>query len=197
MPLPRDMTEARCKFADHYVVSRARRSIHYKGTAMAEIRGVMTRIGAREGDMIVNTNNNSAVGHVRVAGKISVIQIGDVTLRNVGCNTDIYDLLDLNRDAILFVHYHYWRNPVVLGVKYPDDGKKYLMGFGTLFASVLAYLIFYPIFAIIAGFIVGLMGGSKGGIMSTLGVLIIFAGFGLAIANAVILVKVYMSAKAR
>jgi hypothetical protein len=164
---------------------------------MAEIRGVMTRIGAREGDMIVNSSNNSAVGNVRVAGKISVVQIGDVTLRNVGCNTDIYDLLDINRDAILFVHYHYWRKPIILGVKYLDDGKKYLMGFGIMFASVLAYLIFYPLFAIVAGFMVGLMGGSKGGIMSTLGVVIIFAGIGLAIANAVVLVKAYAQAKAR
>jgi hypothetical protein len=159
---------------------------------MAEIRGVMTRIGAREGDMIVNSSNNSAVGNVRVAGKISVVQIGDVTLRNVGCNTDIYDLLDINRDAILFVHYHYWRKPIILGVKYLDDGKKYLMGFGIMFASVLAYLIFYPIFAVIAGALIGAMGG----IMGVVGTIIVIGGIGLAIANAFIMSKVWMKAKA-
>lgn len=162
---------------------------------MAEYRGVLKRVGSKEGDMYVNAGN-SAVGTVRVAGKVSVIEIGDVTLRDVGCNADIYDLLDPGRNAILFVHYHYWRKPVVLGVKYLDDGKKYLMGFGTLFASVLSYLIFYPIFAVIAGFMVGLMGGKDGGFMGMLGILIIIAGIGAAIVNAVLLVKVFLKAKA-
>lgn len=160
---------------------------------MAEIRGVMTRIGSREGDMIVNASNRSAVGNVRVAGKISVIEIGGTTLRDVGCNTDLYDLLDTDRDAILFVHYHYWRKPMILGVKYLDDGKKYLMRAGTMIASVLAYLIFYPIFAIIAGVFVAAMGGS---VMNTVGGLVVLTGIGLAIANAFLLSKVYVKAKA-
>lgn len=162
---------------------------------MAEYRGVLKRVGSKEGDVFVNAGN-SAVGTVRVSGKVSVIEIGDTTLRNVGCNADLYDLLDPGRDATLFVHRHYWRMPVVLGVKYMDDGKKYVMGFGTLFASVLAYLILYPIFAIVAGFMVGLMGGKNGGFMSTLGVLIIVAGIIAAIVNAVLLVRVYLKAQA-
>jgi len=36
---------------------------------MAEIRGVMTRIGAREGDMIVNSSGNSAVGNSASRGR--------------------------------------------------------------------------------------------------------------------------------
>lgn len=43
--------------------------------SMAEIRGVTTRIGGREGDMIVDSSNDSAIGNVRVAGKISVVKV--------------------------------------------------------------------------------------------------------------------------
>jgi len=121
-----------------------------------------------------------------------VIEIGDTTLRDVGCNMDVHHLLDLNREAILYVHYHYWRKPVILGVKYLDNDKKYLMRTGTVIASVIAYLIFYPLFALIAGVFVGAMGG----VMSVVGTLIALAGLGLAIANAFILAKVYVQAKA-
>ncbi len=58
---------------------------------MAEIRGAMTRIGSREGEPIVNASNRSAIGNVRVAGKIRVIEIGGTTLRDVGCKHDCHD----------------------------------------------------------------------------------------------------------
>ena len=94
-------------------------SLHFY---MKEYRGILKRIGAKEGDMIVNTRANSSVGNVRVSGSVSVVEIGDTVLRDVGCTRDIYDLLDVGKSAILYVHYKNFRKPIILGVAYPAEG---------------------------------------------------------------------------
>jgi hypothetical protein len=160
---------------------------------MPVYRGVLHRVGAKEGDMIVNSSGNSAVGNVRVSGKVSIIEIGDVTLRDVGCTNDIYDLMDAGRDVTLYVHRHFINKPVVIGIEHMDTGKKYMMRLSTLFANALSYLIIWPLLFIAAGFLLGMMGGKGGGIMSTLGVLVIVGGFGLCLYMAVMLVKNYFA----
>ena len=55
---------------------------------MPAYRGLLKRVGSKEGDMIVNSSGNSAFGNVRVSGKVSVIEIGDTMLRDVGCTRD-------------------------------------------------------------------------------------------------------------
>ena len=163
---------------------------------MPVYRGVLKRVGAKEGDMIVNSSGSSAVGNVRVSGKISIIEIGDVVLRDVGCTNDIYDLMDAGRDVTLYVHRHFINKPIVIGIKHMDTGKTYMMRFGTLFASALSYLIIYPLLFLVAGFMVGMMGGKDGGFMSTLGVLVIVGGFGLCVFTAGMLVKNWLAWRA-
>lgn len=127
-----------------------------------------------------------------MAGKISVVEIGDVTLRDVGCNMDLYDLLDPGRDAILYVHNHFFRKRVIIGVKYPDTGKVYMMRFGTLVASALAYVLIYPLLAVAAGFMIGMMGGKDGRFMGTLGILVMLGAFAYCVYTAAMLVRNYM-----
>jgi hypothetical protein len=158
---------------------------------MPAYRGVLTRVGSKEGDMIVNSSGNSAVGNVRVSGKVSVIEIGKVTLRDVGCTNDIYDLMDPGRDVTLYVHRHFFNKPIVIGIKHMDSGRVYMMRFGTLIASALSYVLIYPLLILAGAFLIGMMGGKDGGIMSTLAVLFIVGGFGLCAWTAGMLVKNY------
>ena len=156
---------------------------------MPQYRGVIRRVGAKEGDMIVNSAGAGAVGNVRVSGKVSVIEIGDTMLRDVGCTRDIYDLIDPGREAILYVHNHFFNKPVVIGIKYLDDGKTHMIRFGTLIASALGYLLLYPLLVLVGGFMLGMLGGKDGGVMSTLAVLFIIAGLGFCAWTAGMLVK--------
>lgn len=158
---------------------------------MTKYCGKLVRVGSKEGDMMINSG--SAMSTVRVSGKVSIIEIGDTTLRDVGCTNDLYDLLDPGRDACLWVHHHFMRKPVIVGVKYRDDGKVYNLRFGTLVASALSYLLIYPLLILVGGMMIGLMGGKGGGFMSTLAVLFIVGGLGLCVWNAVMLVKVYLA----
>jgi hypothetical protein len=66
---------------------------------MPQYRGILKRVGSKDGDMYVNSG--SAMSTVRVAGKISIIEIGDTVLRDVACPKDLYDLLDPGRDPKL------------------------------------------------------------------------------------------------
>ena len=146
--------------------------------------------------MIVNSSGNSAVGNVRVSGKISIIQIGDVTLRDVGCTNDLYDLMDPGRDVTLYVHRHFFNKPVVIGIRHMDTGKTYMMRMGTLLASAASYLLIHPLLFVVAGFMLGLMGGKDGGLMSTLGMLVIIGGLGLCVYTAAMLLKNYFTWRA-
>lgn len=154
---------------------------------MKEYRGILKRIGAKEGDMIVSSNANSSVGHVRVSGTVSVIEIGDTMLRNVGCTRDIYDLLDVGEEAILYVHYHFFRKPVILGVKYPASGRKFVIPFISVFASAVLQVIMYPIFFLIGGLVSTMFLGNF------LGMLIVIGGLGLSLYNVATLVMGYIS----
>lgn len=149
---------------------------------MPKYCGIIKRVGNKEGDLWINSG--SAMSNVRVSGKVSVIEIGDTMLRNVGCTNDIFDLLDLGRDACLFVHYK-WKTPIILGVKYSDGDKKYLIGLGTIFASIFSSL-FFPV----------LIGGFLGLILTPgpIGILIFLAIVGLPAWNVVKLLKVYSEA---
>ncbi len=159
---------------------------------MPAYRGILTRVGSKEGDMIVNSSGNSAVGNVRVSGKISIIEIGAVTLRDVGCTNDIYDLMDAGRDVTLYVHHHFFGKPIVIGIKHMDTGKTFMIRFGTLIANTLSYLLIYPLLILVGGFMIGLMGGKNGGFMSTLAILFILGGLGFCVWTAGMLVKNYM-----
>lgn len=163
---------------------------------MPAYRGILRRVGRKDGDMIVNANANSAVGNVRVGGKISIIEVGDTTLRDVGCNNDIYDLMDVGRDVTLYVHNHFFRKPIVIGIKHMDTGRTTMMRMGSLIANAMSYLLIYPLLFVVAGFAIGLMGGKDGGFMGMLGIGVVFAGFALSVLMAVMLVKTYVVSRA-
>lgn len=156
---------------------------------MPAYRGLLKRVGSKEGDMIVNSSGNSAVGNVRVSGKVSMIEIGDTMLRDVGCTRDIYDLLEPGREAVLYVHRHFFGKPIIIGIKYLDDNRTYMIRFGSLVAATLSYLLIYPLLVLVGGFMIGLMGGKDGGFMSTLAILVIVGGLGLCVFTAAMLVK--------
>ncbi len=157
---------------------------------MKEYRGVLKRIGAKEGDMIVNSKGHGAVGNVRVSGSVSVIEIGDTVLRNVGCTRDIYDLLDLGKSAILYVHYNNFRKPVILGVSYPAEGRGFTVPLISVIANTVMSLFLYPILSVLFGLMVG------GAISGFLGVIIMLGGIGLTLYNVVTLIMGYMQAAA-
>lgn len=138
---------------------------------MQEYRGILKRVGGKDSDMIVG-------GNVRVSGLISVIEIGDTVLRRVGCSRDIYDLLDPGEEAILYVHWHFFRTPVVLGVKYPATGRKFTMGVMGLVAGAVKYLVITPMLILIGGVVSTMFLGN------VLGALLILAGLGLCLYNA-------------
>ena len=156
---------------------------------MPAYRGLLKRVGSKAGDMIVNSSGGSAFGNVRVSGTVSLIEIGDTLLRDVGCTRDLYDLLEPGREAVLYVHRHFFGKPIVIGVKYPDANRTVMIGFGSLVAATLSYLLVYPLLVLVGGFMIGMMGGKGGGFMSTLAVLVIVGGLGFCAFNAGMLVK--------
>ncbi|CAN5314389.1 hypothetical protein BH09PSE1_BH09PSE1_00840 [soil metagenome] len=157
---------------------------------MKEYRGILKRIGDKEGDMIVNSaRGGGAVGNVRVSGTVSIIEIGDTMLRNVGCTRDIYALLDQGKEAVLYVHYHFFHKPIILGVTYPEERRTYVMPFMSMFANAVMYLVMYPLFFLIGGLVSTMFLGK-------LGYLIILGGLGLSVYNAVTLVTGYLKAAA-
>jgi len=160
---------------------------------MPAYRGLLKRVGSKENDMIVNSRGNSAVGNVRVSGKVSLIEIGDTLLRDVGCTRDIYDLLEPGREAVLYVHRHFFGKPIIIGIKYLDDNRTYMIRFGSLVAATLSYLLIYPLLVLVGGFMIGLMGGKDGGLMSTLAILVIIGGLGFCVFTAGMLVKNWFS----
>ncbi|WP_157220817.1 hypothetical protein [Flavisphingomonas formosensis] len=156
---------------------------------MDEYRGVLKRIGAKEGDMIVNTRANSSVGNVRVSGKVSVVEIGDKVLRDVGCTRDIYDLLDVGKDAILYVHFNIFKKPTIIGVAYPHDGRGFVVPMMAVIANTILSLFLYPIVSIILGLILA-------GISGVLGLLVGLGGIGFTVYGVVSLIKGYLQASA-
>lgn len=154
---------------------------------MKELRGILKRIGAKESDMIVNTKANSSVGNVRVSGKVSVIEIGDTVLRDVSCTRDIYDLLDVGKEAILYVHFNNFRKPVILGVAYPGERRGFAVPLMAVVANTVLSLFLYPIIAIILGLIVS-------EINIFLGLLVALGGIGLTIYGVVTLIMGYVQA---
>jgi len=156
---------------------------------MEEYRGVLKRIGAKEGDMIVNTRANSPVGNVRVSGKVSVIEIGDQVLRDVGCTRDIYDLLDAGKEAVLYVHFNNFKKPTIIGVAYPQEGRGFVVPMMAVIANTIMSLFLYPIVSIVLGLIVA-------GISGVLGLIVGLGGIGFTVYGVVNLIKGYLQASA-
>ena len=141
---------------------------------MQKYCGILKRVGSLDGGGYITSGG--AVGNVRVTGKITVIEVGDKVLRNVPCNSDLYDLLDPGENVCLYIFRHFFHKPVVIGVKYLSDGRKYTLTFGQAIASVLAYILIFPMIIVVTGFCIGLMGGKEGGFLGTLGVAWIILG---------------------
>lgn len=144
---------------------------------MQKYTGILSRVGSLDGGGWISSGN--AVGNVRVTGKISIIEIGDKTFRNVPCSSDLYDLLDPGQEACLYIFRHFFVKPVVIGVKYPVSGKKYTLTFGQALASVLAYILLFPLTIGFTGMCIGLMGGKEGGLLGMLGIAWVVGGIGL------------------
>ncbi len=156
-------------------------------------RGTLKRVGSLTGGGMVTSGG--AVGNVRVANEITVLEIGDKMLRNVRCTEDLFDLLDPGREACVYIFRHFFYKPVLLGVRY-DDGKKYTITAGQIIASILAYILIFPLLAIVSGFMIGLMGGKEGGFMGGLGVTWIVGGVLLSWVQAILLFVSYLAMKA-
>jgi len=160
---------------------------------MQKYCGLLKRVGAHTSETITT---NGPVGHVRLAGNISVIEIGDAVLRKPRCTSDLHDLLDPGREACLYVYKHFFYQPVVLGVKYAEDNKKYTITFGECVANALSYVFIWPLLFIVSGFMIGLMGGKEGGFMASFGVLWIVGGIILSLVSAVLLLVSYTQMQA-
>ena len=156
---------------------------------MKEYRGILKRLGAKEDDMIVNSNGNSAVGNVRVSGKVSVVEIGDTVLRDVGCTRDIYDLLDVGKDMTLYVYFNNTRKLVILGVAYPAEHRGFTVPLMAIVANTIMSLFLWPIVSVLAGAVLS-------GVNIALGVLVMLAGFGLTIYGVVSLILGYLRTSA-
>lgn len=151
---------------------------------MQTYSGVLKRVGSREEIFITS---NQPAGNVRTGGEISIVEIGDTVLRKPRCPSDLYDVLDPGREAYLYIFRHFFYKPVIIGVKYPDDGKKYTITLGQALGSAAQYVLLWPLLFIFSGFMIGLMGGKEGGIMAIMAMLWIFGGIGLAWLSAVLL----------
>lgn len=140
--------------------------------------------------MIVNSKGHGAVGNVRVSGSVSVVEIGDTVLRDVGCTRDIYDLLDAGKDAVLFVHYKNFRKPIILGVAYPEERRGFALPLMAIVANTVMSLFLFPIMIFFFGLMVSAVLGSF------LGLVVILGGIGLTFYNVATLITGYMSASA-
>ncbi len=156
---------------------------------MREYTGILKRVGAKEDDMIVNSKGHGAVGNVRVSGSVSVVEIGDTVLRNVGCTRDIYDLLDVGKNATLYVHYKNFHKPIILGVGYPGERRGFTVPLMSVVANTILSLIIFPIMFLIAGLVLS-------GVSPVLGVLVILGGIGLTLYNVITLIMGYTRAAA-
>lgn len=158
--------------------------------------GTIKRVGNKEGDMYVNSG--SALSTVRVSGKVSVIEIGDAVLRDVGCTNDIYDLLDPGNEACLYVHNQLRRKPIVLGVKYPDSNRKFVMSLGTIIGSVIGGLIGHSFIGGAIALLIGLISGSMFGEAAgtVVGMVSFLAIVAFVIWDLVSMLKCYFVAKA-
>jgi hypothetical protein len=154
-----------------------------------EYTGILKRVGAKEDDMIVNSKGHGAVGNVRVSGLVSVVEIGDTVLRNVGCTRDIYDLLDVGKTATLYVHFKNFRKPIILGVGYPGERRGFTVPLMSVVANTILSLIIFPIMFLILGLVLS-------GISTALGVVVILGGIGLTLYNVITLIMGYARAAA-
>lgn len=78
--------------------------------------------------------------------------IFDAALRDVSCARDIYDLLDVGKGGILYVHFNNLRKPVVLGIGYPQEGRGFVVPLMAAIANAIMSLFLYPILSIIGGY---------------------------------------------
>lgn len=155
---------------------------------MKEYRGILKRIGAKDGDMIVNSQANSSVGNVRVSGSVSVLEIGETVLRDVGCTRDLYDLLDLGKTTVLYVHFKNFRKPIILGLAYPDERRGFVVPLMAVVANTILSLILFPIMFLIFGLMLMSVLGP------ILGLLVILGGIGLTFYNVITLILGYIKA---
>lgn len=153
---------------------------------MKKYCGMLKRVGSHESTTITS---GGAVGNVQVAGDVSVVQIGDTVLRKPRCTSDLFDLLDPGREACLYVFPHFFYYPVIIGVKYADDGSKYTITFGQLVANVASYLLMWPLLFVVGAFMFGIL-------LPAVGFLILFGGIGLAWLSALMLVLDFSRMKA-
>jgi hypothetical protein len=165
---------------------------------MEKYCGMLQRVGDLTGGELIGPRDDygrpTGVGHVRVATSLSVVQIGNTTLKKPRCDDDLFPYLQPGREACLYVYRHNW-TPVLLGVKYAD-GNKHLVPSGYIRGTIIQFVIMFAFMYGIVGAIGGAFIGQPIGI-GPVGVALGFAaGVGYAWWCAVKVWKDYSLAKA-
>jgi hypothetical protein len=144
---------------------------------MEKLCGLLQRVGDLTGGELIrqvdNYGNAKAIGQVRVATEISLIQIGNTFLKKSRCSDELFAYLQPGREACLYVFRHFHWVPVILGIKYTDDGTKHLASSTWIRGSILQYIVVWPFMAGIAGAVAG------GMLFSLVGITEIGVGFGI------------------
>src|SRR5262245_291201 len=101
------------------------------GGVMEKHCGVLRQVGSLKGGKLVASvvqyGRANCVAAFRVSTGVDAIQIGDTLLKKPLCEDDLYANLQTGREACIYVYRHFVRTPVILGIKYKDDGAKYLI----------------------------------------------------------------------
>jgi hypothetical protein len=160
---------------------------------------MLSRVGELTGGEILTRVDDSGqplmLGQVRLATEIDVIEVGGVRLKKSRCEEQLSGALRPGVNACVYVFRHFWRTPLILGVKYTDTGEKYLASASWIRNSLLQFVVIWPIFSAIGcavggGIVFSVIGLTEFGV-----VLGILGGIGLAWFNAYRLWADYAEAK--
>ncbi len=132
--------------------------------------------------------SGTAVGNVRVANEISIMEIGNTELRGIRCTDDLYDVLEVGRQARVYIFRHFFYKPVLLGVKY-DTGQKYMVTFQVVAGTALQYALVWPLMVLMFAFMLGILFAPLGAIWAIGGLLLVWT-------NAVLVLVDYFKMKA-
>jgi hypothetical protein len=119
--------------------------------------GVLGQVGSLQGGQLVapidQYGRAKYVGSFRVATQIDAIHIGDTVLKKPRCEDELYGNLQPGREACIYVYRHFVRTPVILGIKYKDDGAKHLISSRYFRGALLQYATVLAMMTGIGGFV--------------------------------------------
>lgn len=128
----------------------------------------MARVDSLAGTLLISQAGKigykKPVGNVGDTAEVDLIQIGDTLLKKSLCEVALLGHLEVGREACLYIFRHYHWTPIVLGIKYADDGTKHLASSQWIKRQMLQYSVVWPIVSGIGGAISGGLLGAVIGI---------------------------------